>query len=180
MMGASMLARPWVGMLALFLITRDNREMAISSVLLLLLLLSVDIATRIATHRRGVGDSRLMLNVILAASDFNPVDEFTQFVKHPYIDLPGQLDINKAVIYLWMASALSIILVLLVTPAGAQEPPRQAADGDRGDLRRLPQPDRARRPAGRGDCALVSLHRDAVCVHLDEQRDRVHSAAVRR
>jgi hypothetical protein len=58
MMGASMLARPWVGMLALFLITKDNRTMAISSVLLLLLLLSVDIGTRIATHRRGnVGDT---------------------------------------------------------------------------------------------------------------------------
>lgn len=51
MMGASMLARPWVGMLALFLITRHNRELAVSSVLLLLLLLTVDIGTRIATHR---------------------------------------------------------------------------------------------------------------------------------
>ena len=35
MMGASMLLRPWIGMLALFLITSDNPTMAISSVLLL-------------------------------------------------------------------------------------------------------------------------------------------------
>jgi hypothetical protein len=50
-MGASMLLRPWIGMLLLFLIVRDNREEAISSLLLLLLLVTVDIATRIFTHR---------------------------------------------------------------------------------------------------------------------------------
>lgn len=57
MMGASMLARPWILMLVLFLITKDNPTMAISSVLLLLLLLTIDIATRIATHRHDVGDT---------------------------------------------------------------------------------------------------------------------------
>jgi hypothetical protein len=58
MMGASMLARPWIAMLALFLITRDDPTMAITSVLLLLVLMTVDIATRIATHHRhdDVGD----------------------------------------------------------------------------------------------------------------------------
>jgi hypothetical protein len=50
-LGSSMLLRPWIGMLALFLITRHDRAEAISSVLLLLALLTVDIATRIATHR---------------------------------------------------------------------------------------------------------------------------------
>jgi hypothetical protein len=53
-----MLLRPWIGMLILFLITRDSSTIAISSVLLFLLLLTVDIATRIVTHRnvgRGVG-----------------------------------------------------------------------------------------------------------------------------
>ena len=45
-------------MLALFLITKDNPTMAISSVLLLLLLLTVDIATRIATHRHDVETPR--------------------------------------------------------------------------------------------------------------------------
>jgi hypothetical protein len=58
MLGASMLLRPWIGMLILFLITRHSSTLAISSVLLFLLLLTVDIATRIVTHRnigRGVG-----------------------------------------------------------------------------------------------------------------------------
>jgi hypothetical protein len=57
-LGASMLLRPWIGMLVLFLITRHSSTLAISSVLLFLLLLTVDIATRILTHRnvgRGVG-----------------------------------------------------------------------------------------------------------------------------
>lgn len=57
-LGASMLLRPWIGMLILFLITRGSSTTAISSVLLFLVLLTVDIATRIVTHRnigRGVG-----------------------------------------------------------------------------------------------------------------------------
>jgi hypothetical protein len=57
-LGASMLLRPWIGMLILFLITRHSSTLAISSVLLFLVLLTVDIATRIVTHRnvgRGVG-----------------------------------------------------------------------------------------------------------------------------
>ena len=36
--------------------------------------------------------------------DFNPVSEFTDFVHNPYVSLPLGLDINKAVIYLWMAA----------------------------------------------------------------------------
>jgi hypothetical protein len=50
-MGASMLLRPWIGMLILFLITRDDRALVISSVLLFLLLVTIDIATRVLTHR---------------------------------------------------------------------------------------------------------------------------------
>jgi hypothetical protein len=51
MMGASMLIRPWVGMLLLFLITRHDRTLAISSILLFLVLLTIDIVTRVVTHR---------------------------------------------------------------------------------------------------------------------------------
>jgi hypothetical protein len=57
-LGASMLLRPWIGMLVLFLITRHSSTLAISSVLLFLVLLTVDIVTRVVTHRnigRGVG-----------------------------------------------------------------------------------------------------------------------------
>ena len=50
-MGASMLLRPWIGMLILFLITRDDRALVVSSVLLFLLLVTIDIATRVLTHR---------------------------------------------------------------------------------------------------------------------------------
>jgi hypothetical protein len=50
-MGASMLLRPWIGMLALFLITRHDSTLAVSSVALFLLLITVDIATRVVTHR---------------------------------------------------------------------------------------------------------------------------------
>jgi hypothetical protein len=57
-LGASMLLRPWIGMLTLFLITRHSSTLMISSVLLFLLLLTVDIVTRVVTHRnigRGLG-----------------------------------------------------------------------------------------------------------------------------
>jgi hypothetical protein len=50
-MGASMLLRPWIGMLALFLITRHDSTMAVSSVALFLFLITVDIAIRILTHK---------------------------------------------------------------------------------------------------------------------------------
>jgi hypothetical protein len=50
-LGASMLLRPWIGMLVLFLITRHDTAMAVSSTLLFLVLVTIDIATRIATHR---------------------------------------------------------------------------------------------------------------------------------
>jgi len=50
-LGASMLLRPWIGMLVLFLITKDDRTLMVSSVLLFLLLITIDIATRVFTHR---------------------------------------------------------------------------------------------------------------------------------
>jgi hypothetical protein len=50
-MGASMLLRPWLGMLALFLITRDDATLAISATILFMLLITLDIVTRVFTHR---------------------------------------------------------------------------------------------------------------------------------
>jgi len=50
-MGASMLLRPWVGMLLLFLITRHDPAMAISATIYFLVLLTIDILTRVATHK---------------------------------------------------------------------------------------------------------------------------------
>jgi hypothetical protein len=54
-LGASMLLRPWIGMLVLFLITRHDTAMAVSSTLLFLVLVTIDIGTRIATHRNFSG-----------------------------------------------------------------------------------------------------------------------------
>lgn len=61
--------------------------------------------------------------MILLKTDFNPVSEFTNFIDHPYVNLPLGLDINKAVVYLWMAAALAIVLTLLVTRRGLQVRP---------------------------------------------------------
>jgi F-type H+-transporting ATPase subunit a len=44
--------------------------------------------------------------------DFNPVAEFTDFVHNPYVTLPLGLDINKAVVYMWMAALLATLLTL--------------------------------------------------------------------
>jgi F-type H+-transporting ATPase subunit a len=56
--------------------------------------------------------------IVLAASDFNPVGEFTNFVNHPYVDLPLGLDINKAVVYVWLAAIVAVGLTLLVVRRG--------------------------------------------------------------
>jgi hypothetical protein len=50
-MGASMLLRPWIGMLILFLITRDDPTLAVSATLSFILLVTIDVATRILTHK---------------------------------------------------------------------------------------------------------------------------------
>lgn len=50
-MGASMLLRPWIGMLILFLITKDDSTLALSATILFMVLVTLDIATRILTHK---------------------------------------------------------------------------------------------------------------------------------
>ena len=61
--------------------------------------------------------------MILLKTDFNPVSEFTNFIDHPYVNLPLGRDINKAVVYMWMAAALAIVLTLLVTRRGLRVRP---------------------------------------------------------
>jgi len=58
--------------------------------------------------------------MILLKTDFNPVSEFTDFINQPYVNLPFGLDINKAVVYLWMSAAIATILTLVVTRRGLQ------------------------------------------------------------
>ena len=55
--------------------------------------------------------------------DFNPVEEFTGFVHNPYVKLPLGLDINKAVVYMWLAAALAMGLTLLVVRRGLKVRP---------------------------------------------------------
>ena len=61
--------------------------------------------------------------------DFNPVSDFTDFVHNPYVSLPLGLDINKAVIYLWLTGAIAILVTLLVVRRGLKLRPdgRQTA-----------------------------------------------------
>ncbi len=61
--------------------------------------------------------------------DFNPVSDFTDFVHNPYVSLPLGLDINKAVIYLWMTGAIAILVTLLIVRRGLKLRPdgRQTA-----------------------------------------------------
>jgi F-type H+-transporting ATPase subunit a len=54
----------------------------------------------------------------LLASDFNPVSEFTDFVNNPYVDLPLGLDINKAVVYIWLSGAIAIVGTLWLVRRG--------------------------------------------------------------
>jgi F-type H+-transporting ATPase subunit a len=61
--------------------------------------------------------------------DFNPVADFTDFVHNPYVSLPLGLDINKAVIYLWLSGAIAIGVTLLIVRRGLKLRPdgRQTA-----------------------------------------------------
>jgi F-type H+-transporting ATPase subunit a len=56
--------------------------------------------------------------VIALAAEFNPVDEFTNFINNPYVNLPLGLDINKAVLYLWLSALLAVGTTLLVVRRG--------------------------------------------------------------
>lgn len=60
---------------------------------------------------------------MLLTVDFNPVAEFTEFVHHPYLKLPLGLDINKAVVYLWLSAAVALILTLWVVRRGLRPRP---------------------------------------------------------
>jgi F0F1-type ATP synthase membrane subunit a len=60
---------------------------------------------------------------LLATSDFNPVSEFTDFINHPYVDLPLGLDINKGVVYLWLSAATAILVPLLIIRKGLKAKP---------------------------------------------------------
>src|SRR4249919_2370774 len=104
--------------------------------------------------------------------DFNPVSDFTDFVHNPYVSLPLGLDINKAVIYLWMTGAIAILVTLLVVRRGLKLRPDRRRDG----VRPVPGADRQGRPAPGGHADLVPVRGHALRVHLDDEPDRIHPA----
>ena len=66
---------------------------------------------------------------LLSSTKFDPVSEFTQFLSNPYVNLPGPFDINKAVLYLWMSSAILCIGAIVLVRRGLRPRPdrRQTA-----------------------------------------------------
>src|SRR5947209_7336143 len=59
-----------------------------------------------------------MLGMLLLKTEFDPVSEFTQFISDPYVNLPGPFDINKAVVYMWMAAAVLVIGTIVLVRRG--------------------------------------------------------------
>ena len=73
--------------------------------------------------------------------DFNPVSEFTDFVHNPYVNLPLGLDINKAVIYLWLTAAVAMGVTLLIVRRGLKLRP-DGSPLDTGVIPPMPLPRR--------------------------------------
>ena len=96
-----------------------------------------------------------------------------------WIDLPGSLDINKAVLYLVLSGDPDLRLDGLhrQPDAGAAEP---HPDRGRGALRPDARQHHAREHGRQDGGEVVPVHRRAVPLHLVQQPDRVHPAADRR
>jgi len=109
---------------------------------------------------------------LLSASDFNPVSEFTDFINHPYVNLPFGLDINKGVIYLWLSAAIAILVPLLIIRGGLKAKP-----GRWQTFLELVY-DTAYTQIAKAD--VVPLRGHLLHLHLDDERDRLHPAAVQR
>jgi F-type H+-transporting ATPase subunit a len=68
------------------------------------------------------------LPLLESSSGFDPVSEFTNFVNHPYVDLPFGLDINKGVVYLWLSGLLAVLVPLLIIRRGLKRKPSRAQE----------------------------------------------------
>jgi F-type H+-transporting ATPase subunit a len=60
---------------------------------------------------------------LLAAAAFDPVSEFTNFLSNPYVKLPLGLDINKAVVYLWLSAVIAVGVTLFIVRRGLKARP---------------------------------------------------------
>jgi F-type H+-transporting ATPase subunit a len=60
---------------------------------------------------------------LLAATQFDPVSEFTNFINEPYVKLPFGLDINRGVLYLWLSGLVAILVPLWIVRRGLKPKP---------------------------------------------------------
>ena len=60
---------------------------------------------------------------LLAATQFDPVSEFTNFINEPYVKLPFGLDINRGVVYLWLSGLVAILVPLWIIRRGLKPKP---------------------------------------------------------
>ena len=99
--------------------------------------------------------------------EFDPSHEFELHAWVPIEIGPLDLSINKAVVYLFLGGALTIVLGICAHALRAARPARHAPDDRRDDLRDRADPDRRAGPAAQGDRPLVPVRGDAVHLHLD-------------
>ena len=70
----------------------------------------------------------MILPLLSSSTGFDPVSEFTNFVKDPYVNLPFGLDINKGVVYLWLSGLLAILVPLLIIRKGLKPKPSRSQE----------------------------------------------------
>jgi len=70
----------------------------------------------------------VILPLLSSSTGFDPVSEFTNFVKDPYVNLPFGLDINKGVVYLWLSGLLAILVPLLIIRKGLKPKPSRSQE----------------------------------------------------
>ena len=68
----------------------------------------------------------MILPFLESSTNFDPVAEFTDFINHPYLELPLGLDINKGVVYLRLSAAVAVLVPLLIIRRGLRAKPSRS------------------------------------------------------
>ena len=179
-----MLLRPWIGMLLLFLITRhdstDGDLVDAAASWCWSRSTSPPASSRTGTSAPTPGGPVVDACRCSAASEFDPVAEFTDFINHPYVTLPLGLDINKGVVYLWLSAAVAILVPLLIIRTGLKAKPDRSQtfielvyDTAYTQIAKAGLPEEGMRIWFPYVGHLLHLH-------LGDERGRLHPAAVQR
>ena len=194
------MGRAWIlGITILVVGLAGEREDGLMAALLALVAFTVYLATTLVLAPHGEEHAQLMsktrkilfgvlggylLLTVLAFivfgsagrnEEFAPQDEFTLYT---WIDLPGSLDINKAVLYLVLSGILTCGSMVYIANRMQARPNRIQTAVEvavRPDARQHHPREHGRQDGGE----VLPVHRDAVPVHLVQQPDRVHPAADR-